>query len=252
MGGSAPINRCSTEAGPQQGVTGFRYGLGMPYNVRAQITLRTSDLIPANYSTNTLHLLVQDSVTQEDDPEGIGFIIEDITQLYLDLEGVLGSLSRDGHEIALYDERNPLDSPPIRIETFDFVSFFPPDRLPSEVSIVSSFRAQRQPGVSPRSTRNRVYIGPLRSAALDETTGRVADASRQLIAQAFFDFLQAVADRLDVYNWVIRSPTLGLSWPIFEGFVDNAFDTQRRRGVESSARSTWNRASLTGPNTDGI
>jgi hypothetical protein len=37
----------------------------------------------------------------------------------------------------------------------------------------------------------------------------------------------------------VWSPSNGDAVPVTDGWVDNAWDTQRRRGIDRTARSTW-------------
>lgn len=114
------------------------------------------------------------------------------------------------------------------------------DFLPAECCIVSSFEASQVAGIRQSSRRGRVFIGPLNTGALTPSSGRVADTTRGRIATAFADF-KAKDDDVGLSGWVwtIYSPTLGVMSKVNSGHVDNAFDTQRRRGVSSSFRSVW-------------
>jgi hypothetical protein len=40
-------------------------------------------------------------------------------------------------------------------------------------------------------------------------------------------------------TWMQVSTTFGIANPVTGGFVDNSFDTQRRRGSAPTARDTW-------------
>jgi len=41
------------------------------------------------------------------------------------------------------------------------------------------------------------------------------------------------------WDWVVYSPTNGNTVNVDNGWVDNAFDTQRRRGLAVTARTNW-------------
>jgi hypothetical protein len=40
-------------------------------------------------------------------------------------------------------------------------------------------------------------------------------------------------------HWVVWSEADQDAGSVFDGWIDNAFDTQRRRGVQASSRTTW-------------
>jgi hypothetical protein len=106
-------------------------------------------------------------------------------------------------------------------------------RLPTEVAICGSFYGSRN---IPRQ-RGRVYIGPLALGALDQSTGRPHSAARVAIAES----LEYLAESGTLLDWVAYSTVnpAGSSVSVTDGWVDNAFDTQRRRGIEATARTVW-------------
>lgn len=114
--------------------------------------------------------------------------------------------------------------------------------LPTEVACCVSYYAERNiPG-----QRGRVYIGPLSTE-----TGVDTDLGRGLRpADAFVNTLNAAAGRLAAYNivganlvdWVVysrRAGDAGGARPITGGWVDNAYDTQRRRGTAPTTRALF-------------
>lgn len=121
--------------------------------------------------------------------------------------------------------------------------------LPEEVALVMSFEAdvstisERGPGgTRPRSSRrNRVYLGPLDTTAntQDPTTKRShpTDGIRNLVLQNAALFLDSTALR-DGWVWQTFSPKLWQMFPVLLCWVDDAWDTQRRRGPASVTRSS--------------
>lgn len=79
-----------------------------------------------------------------------------------------------------------------------------------------------------RSQRGRVYIGPLNTTALG------SEANRSVVLQAFRDVL--IDRALNVMNttenvdWAVVSQRWSAAVLVTGGYVDDAFDTQRRRG----------------------
>lgn len=116
--------------------------------------------------------------------------------------------------------------------------------LPAEVSIVLSYHAlltdfQQELGVTRPAARRRgrIYLGPLNtlSRVIDGTTNRVGVSStaRTTIADA--------ATRLLAIDpvWSQWSRANVSMDNVTGGFVDDAYDTQRRRGEKASTRTTW-------------
>jgi hypothetical protein len=110
--------------------------------------------------------------------------------------------------------------------------------VPEEAAVCCSYYAiQNRP-----RRRGRVYIGPLDVTALERTTTRVrtSDALRAV--------LSGCATRLMTGNgqsitWVILSGVDAAARVITGGWVDDAPDTQRRRGTAAAARTVWGAAS---------
>jgi hypothetical protein len=110
---------------------------------------------------------------------------------------------------------------------------------PEESTICLSFSAA-PPHTARR--RGRIYIGPLNSSCgAQEATSNICRVSGAVQA----DFAAAavrLANHVDA-GWLIHSSMAGGTFAAVEtGWVDNAFDTQRRRGPDASNRFTWAKA----------
>lgn len=107
--------------------------------------------------------------------------------------------------------------------------------VPFEVAVVGSFKGA--PPVTARR-RGRIFIGPI-------TTGPISPATSALPCSVDPGFRQDVTGSMKrlaeapAVDWCIYSPTTGEYVPIVGGWVDDAFDTQRRRGNDATARTTW-------------
>lgn len=106
--------------------------------------------------------------------------------------------------------------------------------FPEEVAVCMTYHGGLP--VTPR-TRGRFYLGPLNSdAATDASTAlpcRVAPAFRTALAT----WAGRVVDA-DV-GWSVWSPTASQLTVVQAGFIDDAFDTQRRRGPAPSTRTLF-------------
>lgn len=164
-------------------------------------------------------------------------------------------------EIAYYDLQpavlsgGPMGSPVAR-------SYFTPDNtgsvggLPSEVAVCLSFKADYagdperipMPPTGPEGDdrprarlRGRVFIGPLNSTAMESApTTAVPVPSVRMINSAW----RAGSDLMTGsaaagVPWCVWSRTNGAIQPVVGGWVDNAFDTQRRRGEKATSRTAF-------------
>jgi hypothetical protein len=117
--------------------------------------------------------------------------------------------------------------------------------LPAEVAIVMSYRSDEAPGIALGRTRGRIYLGPLNvfASTPDGTTGPARPSTTfrdQIIAGAI-----NIKDRFATAGgaWVIVSPTMLASlapnyyFNVTRVSVDDAFDTQRRRGAQPTFRT---------------
>ena len=123
--------------------------------------------------------------------------------------------------------------------------------LPAEVAFCLSYRAAQVSGQNAAHRRGRIYLGPL--STLSDSFDTATSVSRPTL-QLQNDALEAgrnlrAAALAIGYTWSVyskRSVELGApgnggtfgTEPIAEFLVDNAWDTQRRRGVRPTARLT--------------
>lgn len=110
------------------------------------------------------------------------------------------------------------------------------DSLPTENALVMSFQGARIAGSEQNKRRNRIYLGPFNGQANDN--GLVTGSLVQDILFASKELLNA-SDRSNEWNWVVYSPTDDNVVTITDGWVDNAWDTQRRRGIRSTGRGVF-------------
>ena len=109
--------------------------------------------------------------------------------------------------------------------------------LPSEVALCLSFQRLRVSGANMRRGRGRVYLGPFASVAHDGSAGRPAATFKTAVRNG----AQALLDHSNVtpsYEWVVMTTVAGpaTSIPVHDGWIDDAWDTQRRRGLPPTSR----------------
>lgn len=132
--------------------------------------------------------------------------------------------------IPLVDELKPITAPPGTAP------------LPHELSIVLSFNSVFQSGVKSSRRRGRVFLGPLNSSVMSTTSpdARILSATRTTITNAAA-VLRTGPTPDQGWFWRTRSSFAGAnsSPHVVNGYVDDAFDIQRRRGTLASARTTF-------------
>jgi hypothetical protein len=200
---------------------------------RAQMRYRYFTGLPGDLSTNTVYWSVDTS-----DLEVAGDVIG--LRLAPGME-VLGSLmptcvSRSA-EIAIYAMADPEPRVPfIYPVTLDAATAA--TGIPLECALVGSFMGA--PPVTPRR-RGRIYIGPLSTNCLEDSTSSTFPRPEPTVVTGVADIMEGWAadgSGLDE-GWYIHSVTNSNYVRVEAGFVDNEFDTQRRRGVLASGRTSW-------------
>lgn len=115
--------------------------------------------------------------------------------------------------------------------------------LPREVALCLSYQALAISGIPQARRRGRIFLGPLNATAGEEANGdfRPTAQARGIVADAATR-LQSASDLAGNWSWVVFSDVLGITQsPQFveDGWVDDSFDTQRRRGRATTTRTIW-------------
>ena len=198
-----------------------------------QVTLRTADAIPANFITNQFALTGE--VTSPTDAAAVvtalGVFYE---AMRLDILGT--GLAQNNHIVKLYDLPGLTPNYPFYEGTFNFASTFGTPSLPSEVALCLSFQGARVAGQFQARRRGRIFIGPIQTTV--SSAGRPDSPSRTTIvdaAEGLYDDLDLIAS---AGSWAVWSTVTATAIPLVDCWVDDAFDTQRSRGVAPSTRTT--------------
>jgi hypothetical protein len=141
--------------------------------------------------------------------------------------------------IKVYDMGDPVPRQPLTV--FPMVTFpVAPAQtgFPDEVALVLSFQGAKVSGVPQARRRNRVYFGPVTTASAVVTSNENRPS-----AGIIDDLIKAADEKLAIatlgVEWIVRSETTGVVTPVTDGWVDNSWDTQRRRGTAPSARTVF-------------
>jgi hypothetical protein len=111
--------------------------------------------------------------------------------------------------------------------------------MPEEVAICLSYYATPASGESPARRRGRIFIGPLSQTAFDSSSVGTFSTPDPTARAAIASAAAVLADQSEAFQWAVYSPTDQIARQIIGGWVDNAFDTQRRRGRRATTRNTW-------------
>lgn len=200
--------------------------------MRCQVRLLTSSPDPSDVFQNTWFL--ENPLTSD-----LALMADQATPRFKNFYQALASYYGDfvqSAEIRFYD----MADPPPRIPEVRDMLYSPghdpaQGNLPEEVAVVLTIHGT--PPVTPRR-RGRLYLGPLCTTALSSVPEQATRVSDQLVDAIA---ARAVAFKQDASggDWVIYSPTSGFAVSVAGGWVDNAFDSQRRRGPDASSRTTW-------------
>ena len=199
----------------------------------AQIILKTTDGIPENYVSNTW------SFTSDDVNAAAVWVKGDLKTFYDAIRPSLSvALAQNGHEIKCTALPGTPPNYPFFEDTWNFASAPAAAALPSELAICLSFQGDRQAGEIQARKRGRVYLGPWGTSA-NVAPGRPLGTLRTTIATAASALRAATLAHASNTAWTVWSPTNGSSVDVDGGWVDDAWDIQRRRGLDASSRTTW-------------
>lgn len=214
---------------------------------RVQCTLESTSLIPENDAINVWHF----QILTGDVGSNITDIKIALNTFYAQIEDIYnvntltGVIRQKTYDLADSAPRTPVDAGELGTFTFSDA-----DALPTECAITMSFEGELASGTNRARRRGRVYLGPLDIGPASTTDGyvRVGITMAETITAAASNLISAGG--LD-WRWCVFSPTtagtppwseatLGLaSIPVDHGWVDDAFDTQRRRGTAAQFRYTF-------------
>lgn len=110
--------------------------------------------------------------------------------------------------------------------------------LPFEVALCISYKATGISGVPAGRLRNRFYLGPLNLNAAVTTANVPSRPDTTLISNATKALVYLDSVNTAQVAWAGWSEVGGIGWSPSVGWVDNEWDTQRRRGTLATSRTT--------------
>lgn len=221
------------------------YGEGVPrYRIVNRLQYQT--FLPRDVAVNTF--------TFSCEPEDLPAMAQGVINFYNTVATSMGQTTAVANYIGQHVARganqasvtawnlyDPEPRTPVHYEEYQLAGGASGDNLPLEVAACASFEGLPVSGVNQARRRGRVFIGPLKASAAI-LTGQAAPRFHP----DFMDDLCAAMKGLQAWTlteggvWLVESrvdPTQVT--PVVRGWVDNDFDTQRRRSPRASARTTW-------------
>lgn len=206
-----------------------------PFTARLQVTTPLiTNPNPRDVITNVFHFTM-DTASQVADA---AVIAEEVEDCY---EALISFLSDEwawaAQSYKFYNLDDPLPRAPFsEITGGTGVAPTTQASIPREVSLCMSFQGFRVSGFPQARRRGRVYFGPFGVSANND--GRPA-AALVTAGMAAGTQLRAASVAAGSWEWVVRSQVAGSTIPVANGWFDNEWDVQRRRGPGPSSRNTW-------------
>lgn len=217
--------------------------------MRASVSIPLDSGVPEDAIVNTFYFDQDDNGLLPPPDTSYDAVVTSLEQFYTAFDNVLfpasvGNLAT----VRIYDMRDPQPRLLRRTDTFA-INPSAANPLPSQVALCMSFAAAPLAGVNPARRRGRVYLGPIAGNAdeLINSQSRPSGALRLAV--------KAGADSLIVPNdvggssltWAMYSPTTDAGGAniddsmhdVQSGWIDDVWDTQRRRCPVSSTRTVF-------------
>ena len=202
-------------------------------DVRVQIILHTANNVSEDYATNSWCVIGDDVAGQTTQ------ITTAFKDFYDDIVVDLSAtIAQNGHEAKFYDLPGTPPNYPFEEEVWNLASAPTGTSMPDEVAMCLSFQGTRIPGIPQARRRGRVYIGPLDISWLN-TDGRPLQTRITNLANAATTLKSNLAALSPTVLLGVWSPTDGAAVAVNNGWIDNAWDTQRRRGRDATTRTLW-------------
>ena len=229
----------------------------MPKTLRAVVDLKKRSGIPADSVQNVWHFSIADAVNRAIAADELaGYLVD----FYDAIDGYLSRTLKNNvgaHEIKWYEvnvggfgEGDDFSGSPFLLNTFTTPNIdYGTQNFPSEIAACLSVEAdlsgsfEEFGATRPNARRRgRLYIGPLNINTASEEPGtqraRVSNTFQTLLLDAANTLWGAVETMVGT-DWVVYSRAEGATYRIIKGWVDDAFDVQRRRGEKAVTRAEY-------------
>jgi len=217
------------------------------YRVQVEFPYFTN--IPRDVAINTFHVTCLAGLSSGEQVD----VCEAIRDFYTATHSGFGPLdfymcsqlsrTTDACSVQMYDLDDAEPRPPIQVLPFTLGAAGSSSTLPTEVALCLSYHGTFPPGVPRARRRGRIYFGPLQGGALaNGSAGTFPSPSANVLdalEAAATDLLAAIPAINALAFWSVWSRVNNTPTEIVGGWIDNAFDTQRRRGRPATSRSVF-------------
>jgi hypothetical protein len=209
----------------------------------AQVSLPKDSGLPEDAVVNTFHF----RLTGSDRVASAANANTRLAAFYDAIDTYLSSELTGTATVKWYDLEEAQPRVPFTTTSFTFTPSASTAVLPSEAAVCLSYQALPVSGIKQAHRRGRIYIGPLAAGAGSGQPLRPILGVMTTFAAAAIALHGIVIGSTDGFQWSVYSPTLhaqtgsleDATFLVNEGWIDNAFDTQRRRGPAATSRTTW-------------
>lgn len=201
--------------------------------VKAQVVLKTVDNVSENFVSNTFCFDGPDPISE------VTGIMSALTAFYNSVgTNLLGvGITAGPHEVKFYDMPGVKPNYPVFTGALTLSGAPGGAILPPECALVLSFQGQKAPGFPQRRRRGRIYIGPIKASL--NTDGRPTSSAVSSLAAYGANLRTAINALPGSTQWSVWSTVDQQAVAVNDGWVDNEWDTQRRRGLRRTSRSVF-------------
>lgn len=200
--------------------------------ILAQISMEADTQLPEDVTINTLHFVGSSAVGD------LPALDAQVEAFYTDIETFLSATLTGNVTARYYDLADPEPRVPRFMNTWTIT----PNTasLPREVAVCLSFKSPTLSGDIAARRRNRIFIGPLAGIATHTSLYDSDLRPSTAMIDALLDAAQQLqfAASSELYNWITYSQVEAAGGGVTEFWIDNAFDTMRKRGRAATTRTT--------------
>jgi len=209
---------------------------------RAQVTIPMDSGTAVDAIQNVTHW---ETSQLQSEADNMSEIVDKLQTFYTALQAYLPGEVATTFDVKLYDLEDPQPRLPKLVDTITVVPSSV-DGFPHEVCLVLTLEGTPVSGGNQRRRRGRLYFGPIAESFSLRVNGNIyTDVGIQDTLRDAGEVLAAPGGTFGV-QLSIYSPTTDATGTLEDSFtaverghVDNAFDTQRRRGPAATSRLTF-------------
>lgn len=212
--------------------------------LRVQAAIPRDTGLPEDVSVNTWHFLTDPGPASDSVREAI---FTALGTFYTSVQNFFSAINASPITMRAYDMNDPKPRAIIDERSHPITPSVSAS-LPEEVAIAISFQGARLSGVPQARRRGRIYLGPV-TATPAVTGGRVRIGGTDLTAlRNAANALLTASNTAADWSWCVLSTTPSIpsggdfslnATIVTNGWVDDTFDTQRRRGPAPTLRSVF-------------